>query len=84
MNATTAAMNKYRTDASPMQPSQLANREAENFYPGISNSALRMLAQQVLKRAKMDQPLLNRASCVAVIRGITGARVRKAVHRGAR
>lgn len=84
MNAATTAYNRSRTDSSPMQPSRLANNRADNFFPGIANSALRMLAQQVLKRAKMNLPLPNRASCVAVILGIRGSKIGKEVNRGSR
>lgn len=84
MNRATAVANKSRTDAVPLYPSRLAHQRAEDFYPGINNSALRMLAQQILKRAKMHQPLNNRASCVAVILGIRGTAVRKGYSHGAR
>lgn len=84
MNRATATMNKSRTDAMFLHPSRLAHQKAEDFFPGIANSALRMLAQQILKRAKMHQPLNNRASCVAVILGIRGDAVRKGYSRGAR
>lgn len=77
MNRATAVANKSRTDSVHLYPSHLAHKEAENFYPHINNSALRMRAEQVLKRAKMNLPLHNRAACVAVIRGITGTAVRK-------
>lgn len=84
MNAMTVTMNKSRSDSSPAQPSQLARARAEDFYPHIETSALRMLAKQVLKRAKMSLPLSNRAACVAVILGIQGSNRGKEVNRGTR
>lgn len=84
MNRATATMNKARTDATPLYPSLRARQEAEELFPGIETPALRLLAQQILKRAKMNQPLPNRAACVAVIRGIRGDAVRKAGSLGPR
>lgn len=74
--------NQWATDAVPMLPSLLARQEADDLYPYVSTSALRMLAERILKGAHMSLPLSNRAACVAVVRGIRGHR--KAVRRGAR
>ena len=74
-------MSSFKGNESPLQPSPLAHAEAAAFYPGIATSALRYLAVLVLKAARMKQPLPDRASCVAVIRGITPARRRKRVPR---
>ena len=73
---------QWLIDAAPMLPSNLARKEAEDLYPYVATSALRMLAERILKGAHMSLPLNNRAACVAVVRGIRGHR--KAVRRGAR
>ncbi len=74
------SMNKHRKDGNPLQPSSLARVEADKFFPGIDNTTLRVMAQRVLDRAKLILPLPNRASCFAVIRGITGTAGKKGSH----
>jgi hypothetical protein len=80
VNRAVKTLNRHRTDAAPLHPSVLSREAADNDYPHIQTSALRLLASMILKKAHMNLPLSNRAACVAVIRGIRGER--KAVRRG--
>ena len=61
----------------PALPSQRAQDEARTLFQRIPYSALRMLAQLILDRAKRKLPINNKAECVAVIRGLTPAPPRK-------
>jgi hypothetical protein len=80
VNRAVKTLNRHRTDSAPLRASVLAREAADNDYPHIPTSALRMLANMILKKAHMNLPVSNRAACVAVIRGIRGER--KAVRRG--
>jgi hypothetical protein len=61
----------------PALPSQRAQDEARVLFKRIPYSALRMLAQLILEKAKRSLPTDNKAQCVAVIRGLRPAPKRK-------